>query len=258
MSKTNWLRSITPLFLGLLIVSPIQAQDAEPTFVTVDCMKSTSSDYVDLETEIYKPIHQAQVDAGRKQSWALYWVLFGDRSECDYYTVNVQTGSQMNAEGGGFAAFFEQVHPDLDMDEVSADTWASRDMVWTRQWRIVDMVPPTDFTYVQVNEMLADDGTEYIAMERETYKPVHEALVADGVTAGWGVYQLVSPHGSSMGFNYGTADFLNSLGGVDWNTYMAKAHPGKDVAALADAAEDTRELVSSETWLLLQRTDPPK
>ena len=38
--------------------------DAPPHYVSVDCMKSTSTDYVDVETDIWLPMHQARVDQG--------------------------------------------------------------------------------------------------------------------------------------------------------------------------------------------------
>ena len=154
------------------------------------------------------------------------------------------------------AKVFGEVHPDKDLDKVWAKTFAAREHVETRQWAIVDMVPPEDFKFVQVNQMMAKDGGTYVAMEREVYKPVHQALVEDGVTAGWGLYWLVSPHGTSQPYNYGTADFLHSLEGINWGEYVRKAHPDEDVDSLLAGQGDVRAMVNSEIWELVDRTTP--
>lgn len=247
------------LLLGVTVVEPVSAQEAEPEaeprYVILDCMKSTSSDYQAVEMELWKPVHQELISQGRKLQWAFYWVMFGDRSECDYYTANVVTQSQLNGPGD-FQAVFETVHAGKDVDEMMARTSAAREMVWSQLWLIHDMVQPNDFSYVQVNQMDADDSDAYISMEREVYRPVHAALVKDSVTAGWGLYQLMSPHGSSIGYNFGTVDFLKSLGGIDFGSYMQKAHPDKDVAALNEQTGEVRDMVRSEVWMLLDRADP--
>ena len=61
------------------------AQDIEnqPLYVKVDCMKSTSADYNSVELEIWQAMHQELVNKGEQNSWALYWVMYGDRSRCD-------------------------------------------------------------------------------------------------------------------------------------------------------------------------------
>ncbi|MDX1740552.1 MAG: hypothetical protein R3178_04625, partial [Rhodothermales bacterium] len=130
MSIRTWPHVAALCILSLLAGVQASAQDAEPTYVILDCMKSTSSEYADLETEVWKPMHQELVKQGKKLQWALYWVLFGDRSVCDYYTANVVTESQLDA-WGGFEDVFAVVHPDKDMDKVMSETAAAREMVWT-------------------------------------------------------------------------------------------------------------------------------
>jgi hypothetical protein len=243
------------LAIGLLAGSTASAQDAEPTYVILDCMKSTGSNYADVETEVWKPMHQELVNQGKKIQWALYWVLFGDRSVCDYYTVNVVTESQLNATGG-FNEVFAAVHPDKDVNEVMSETAAARQMVWTELWQIHETVPSTDFAYVQINHFAASDAGEYVALEREYSKPVHEALVEDGVSAGWGLYSLSSPHGEQIPYTHGTADFMTTLTGFPFWQYLQKVHDGKDLDELANRFNDARDVVSSEIWTLIDRTAP--
>ena len=57
--------------------------DQQALYVAVDCMKSTAADYTSVEMEIWQPMHQELVNQGKRNSWALYSVMYGDRSRCD-------------------------------------------------------------------------------------------------------------------------------------------------------------------------------
>ncbi len=256
MSNRTW-RGVAICWLVVLVIpSPASAQDAEPTYLVIDCMKSTSSQYADIETDIWKPMHQEMVNQGKKVSWGFYWVLYGDRSACDYYTVNTVTASQLNSMDGTMRDVFEKVHPGKDFDKMMAETAAAREMGRTELWQMIDVIQPEDFTYVQVNQMSADDESAYVEMEREVYKPVHEAMVEDGTTAGWGLYRLVSPHGSAVGYNFGTADFLHTLGSVEWDSWLRKVHPDRDPDEIGAQLDDARDFLKGDVWLLMDRTAP--
>ena len=83
----------------------------------------------------------------------------------------------------------------------------------------------------------ADGQPVYLSVECMKSKTAgHEALIADGHRAGWAVYSLISPVGSSIPYNYGTADFVNELGPVPRLLKL-------------------REGVLSETWELVTATD---
>ena len=56
---------ITTLLAVAMFPAIVNAQSEPPVYVTVDCMKATSSDYVQLELETWKPVHQHLVDAGK-------------------------------------------------------------------------------------------------------------------------------------------------------------------------------------------------
>ena len=97
----------------LLAFAPnVAAQEGEEStlYLAVECMQATGTDYLYVETNLWLPVHQALVDAGRRNSWALYEVAFGDRSVCDYYTVTTYLGEeQLNFEPR-YDAVFAEVH----------------------------------------------------------------------------------------------------------------------------------------------------
>jgi hypothetical protein len=223
-------------------------------YVSVDCMKSTSSDYVDVETDTWLPMHQARVDQGTIVGWALYWVQYGDRTRCDYYTVTTYVGGeQLNADHS-VDEVFAAVHPGRNLKQEMANTHESRMHVATYLWRSVDRTAVGEHRYAVVNMMNARDPDIYERMETQVFKPGHQALVDSGHRSGWAMYELVTPLGTSIPYNYSTVDFTNDLNPVPMAEALMSANPDRDLDALEDLLE-LREQVSSETWALVAATE---
>ena len=235
-------------------VSTAQEQEQEPVYIHVACMKSTAADYADVETEIWQPMHQHMVDGDQIYAWTFYWVLFGDRSECDYYTANTYRGAKQLTAIPDYADVFAAVHPDKSWDEAMAKTASSRTMVRSELWVWVDGIGPTAYQYAAVNQMSAENRSDYLEYEQEVWKPIHQSLVDGGHTAGWGLYELLSPHGSSIPYNFATVDYLNKLGPTPMEETMRSTHPDREIAAITHEGDDARDHVLGETWSLIART----
>lgn len=246
----------------LIVIAPgskAQADDhdRQPTYVSVECMKSTSPRYVSIETEIWQPMHQRLVDDGNRDRWALYYVKYGDRSKCDYYTVTTYTGSaQLNATAA-LADVFDAVHPQRDFEKAMSDTWSVRRHVASELWVMVDAIPSKRHRFAVVNRMHAADPDAYERMETRIFKPGHQALVDGGYRAGWAMYSLVAPLGTSIPYNYSTVDLVDHLDPVPMAEAMLSANPGRDLEAMQELLA-LREQVSSETWALVAATEPKK
>ena len=257
MNKT---RSIVIRIAALAAVFPgialAQAEAPTPLYLAVDCMKSRAADYVQIEQEIWRPMHQYLVDEGKRNSWALYRVMYGDRSRCDYYTVTTFSGEdQLNADPD-YADAFGAVHAGKDLDKAMAKTLAAREQVATELWLQVDRTELQPHRYAIVNKMYAEDPVAYESMESEVFKAGHEALIDSGHRSGWAVYTLVSPVGSSIPYNYGTVDFVNDLSPAPMAEAMMAANPDRDLDAMHDLLA-LRDHVLSETWVLVAATDAP-
>lgn len=228
------------------------AQEAEQatTYAVVDCMKSTSPDYVAVETEIWQPMHQAMVNQGKKSGWTLYSVQFGDRSECDYYTANSYVGGAQLNDDTPISEVFAAVHPGKSWEEAWARTAASRVVVRTELWAYVDGLPAQPAQYITVNYFYTENGADFVAMESEVAKPVSQALVDGGHWVGWSVWQLMVPGGTSVPYNYATVDAFNTLGPVPWLETFQAVHPDSELPAVA-------ERVRFDTWLVMAQTQSP-
>jgi osmotically-inducible protein OsmY len=257
------MKTRTPMLLAVItsmalaLPGTIRAEDGQQPalHIAVDCMKATAADYTSLETEIWQPMHQELVKQGKQESWALYWVQYGDRSKCDFYTVTSYRGEQQLNSEPSFAAAFAAVHPDDDFAAAMARTWAARAHVATELWVMVDSTVIKPHRFAVVNTMFARDPDAYERMETRVFKPGHQALLDGGYRSGWAMYALVTPLGTSMPYNYSTVDFSNRLDPVPMADAMLTANEGRDLEEM-QALLQLRENYSSETWLLIAATTP--
>ncbi len=232
-----------------------QSQQQPLLYVSVDCMKSTSPDYTSVEVDVWKSMHQELVRQGKRNSWALYSVLYGDRSKCDHYTVTTYRGEEQLNSDPDYAEVFGAVHAGKNLAKAMDRTWASRQHVATELWVQVDGTDIRPHRYAVINRMYAEDPDAYERMESRVFKAGHEELLEAGHRSGWAMYTLVSPTGTSIPYNYSTVDFSNHLSPVPMAEAMLTAHPDRDLDALQELLE-LREHVSSETWVLVAATEP--
>lgn len=255
MAKFDVRKMITALLAMVPLSTAIADEAASPAlYVSVDCMKATSPGYERVELETWKPMHQHLVDAGKRHSWSLYQVLYGDRSRCDYYTVTTFLGDQQLNDASDYGEVFKIVHPDKDFAKATQATWSVREHVASELWMQVDRTELKPSRYAVVNRMFAEDPVAYETMESQVFKAGHQALIDSGHRAGWAVYTILSPLGSAIPYNYSTVDFVNDLGPVPMAEAMLAAHPDRDLESMAELLE-LREHVVSETWVLVTRTD---
>ncbi len=249
-------RACSIAVLVVLAVAPAFAQDSTPTYIAVDCMRSTAADYEQIERETWQPVHQYLVKKGKRASWGFYGVVYGDRSRCDYYTATTYTSlEQLNADPGWEEAF-AAVHPGMNLEKMMVKTRAARELVSTELWLQLDQTELKPFRFAIVNKMYAEDPLAYETMESKVFKAGHQVLVDRGQRSGWAIYTLVSPIGSSIPYNYGTVDFVNELGPVPMAEAMMEGNPDRDLDAMAELLE-LRDHVLSETWALITGTAAP-
>lgn len=257
MNKSRSIKTLTAALVSL-VSGTVAAQDGDPAriYVTLDCMKSNAVDYVQLEEDVWRPMHQYLVNQGRRESWALYRVMYGDRSRCDYYTVTTYSGDdQLNAEPN-YGEAFEAVHEGKNIAQAMSRTLASREHVSTELWMLIDRTEIRPHRFAIVNKMYAEDPIAYETMESDVFKGGHQALIDSGHRAGWAVYSLVSPIGTSIPYNYGTVDLVNDLSPVPMAEAMLAANPDRDLDAMHELL-GLRDHVLSETWQLVAATDAP-
>lgn len=243
--------------MALMIASATFAQKVQmpALHIALDCMKATAADYAKLEIDLWQPVHQELVRRGRQNSWALYWVQYGDRSKCDFYTVTTYRGEQQLNSDPAFAEAFAAVHPDDDYAAAVSRTWAARQHVASELWLAVDGTEIKPHRFAIVNTMYASDPDAYERMEVRVFKPAHQALLDGGYRSGWTMNALVAPIGTSIPYNYSTVDFTNRLEPIPMAKAMLAVNPNRDLEELQELLR-LREHIRSETWALVAATEP--
>ncbi len=246
------LACLSTAFLLLPGTALAQAKETPQLRVVDHCMKSSSPGYENVETGIWRPMHEKMIEQGKKNSWALYRVLYGDRSQCDYHVIETYLGQDQQASSGeDIEKVFNLVHPRKKFMKAMVNTEASREMVSSSLLIPVDGVGVEPHAYATVNYLQADDIRSYLKMENTLWKPVHKALLDKGITAGWGVYRMAMPRGSAVGYNMLTVDFMNELKALPIAEVVGSVHPGMKRAELYKQTQATRSEVYSVTLELV-------
>jgi hypothetical protein len=129
-------------YLAGNLTSPAWTQGTISQYVQVDYMKvepGKLQSYLELE-QLWKPVHEELVKAGKKKSWALYGVAFaGAKDEYNYLTVNVFDRFE-DIEDQYPPEFFKRAHPDKDPEAINQKTVETRTMVYSDVWILIDEV----------------------------------------------------------------------------------------------------------------------
>ncbi len=241
-----------------LMLSPARAADnSEPLILVSHCMKSTSSDYVNVEKELWQPLHQQMVDQGMKNSWAVYWVMYGDRSRCDYFVIETYLGmAQYNKADESMGKVYAQVFNEKDFNEFIGRTESSRTMVESSLWVMQEGVEVKPHSKINVNWMKTEDPEKYLKIEREIWQPIHQYSLKNGHSNGWAVYQLLFPMGDLVPYNFVTVDFLTDMKHFPFESIVKKVHPGKSMQEMGKMTEKSRRNVLTQTWSRVTGTSP--
>ena len=189
------------------------------------------AEYVAMEQEIWKPVHAQRARDGEILSWQLYQVV-SPGHEMDYNYLIVETYPNWASLENPYAnsqKVFQEVHGDVDMDELMERTEAARDMKgrewWIRQdWVAKEGSALGDAKYVVVDWMDVHPGHwgDYEDMETEYYKPVHQKRVDNNNIISWGLW-------GKMGYSElkGSIDAATTAGFATfqdmWNSYPENA-----------------------------------
>lgn len=265
-------RSLTKTMLFPLLVLafvlgviPIigNAQNGPNVFAIVDFMKVKPADegkYLELEKNIWNPLHQARIDQGKITGWILYRVLYtGTNDPYNYVTITF-FDNPANLEDPWSGIDPKKILSGKDTDKAFDETLKSRDLVTSqlifRQDEALPEGGPVAIKYIQIDYMKVKPGNEgaYLDVEKNIWKPIHQEFIKAGSRAGWSLWNEVYPAGSGSDYQYITANYFSEftkIGTADYNAAINKAHAGKDIDAMGVKTTNSRDLVRSELWQVL-------
>lgn len=239
-----------------------------PTYYFVDYMKTTpghAGDYVRLEKTVWKDLHKARIKKGGSEiGWWLLEVRMpsGASVEYDYVTVTAVSGwggidSLYNSWGDLFGSMTKEQAKHVDSTEmfrtlVRTEISSQMDLI-TKNTANANAAPPK-FWFVNFMDVPAGKWDDYVKMEKEIAKPVHQEQITNGHRAGWGLYSVEFPYGAKREYDAVAVDYFNKWSDVvadDFAAIFKKVHPTKKIEDVNKTIEAARTMVRNEVWVLL-------
>ena len=263
------------LFLALLFLlaglTSLRGQEVpqpdqhESVYVQVDYMKPNAipaDAYVNMEREIWKPIHRERIKAGEILGWYLFALQYPGGSGQDYNYMTVTIFSRelgVDEPTIAFEDIIRNVHPDKTPSQVEANAELVRKLIKSEVWKSTYQLLPGSSTTpsaILVDYMHIDAVKEpdYLRLEREVWQPVHQLRLEEGLIKNWTLYSLEFPDESNYPYSHATATVFDdwSLIKDSWpEDAFRKVHDDGKEDALVKLTYETRDLVNSEIWVLV-------
>ena len=266
MKKIYW-SAILITILFALGSANLTAQDSNRSlYLKVDYFKAPSDqigNYLHVEQELWKPVHQARLDMGIILGWSLYSVFVGEPdAPYNYIAVNVFDDFD-KIDYFGLNEIVADIYPDKDLSQFYEQTRATREVVRTEIWQVNDIVIEDKNNlpignYITKNFFDSRGGSgEHERMETDFWGGIHQVRVDQEILNSWAMYTLYYPAGDARHYTYSTVDYYQNLSDMTIGA-------GIDLARIAfpDASDDelnenfnrtaqSRSLFKTEIWKLL-------
>lgn len=241
----------------------VSGQTAPTVFARVVYQKvepGKEQEFEKMLKESWKAAHQVRKQNGKITNWALYRVQnTGTLDPYNYATVSYYDSWAKTEPNDNWTDLIKAGNPKSDPAAILAKTLTLRTIVRQALYNRVDGVTPKNpvvLKYVQLGFMKVRDGMndEYVNVERDVWKPVHQILTDDGKRAGWTLWAMALPGGTGSWHDFVTSNLFISYAQMTEGSYpdaFKKAHPEKDMQALFDRTERSRNLVRNEVWELV-------
>ena len=248
--------------LFCLASNSLMAQgDEAQRYYAIDYMKvepGKHDDYLKLEAA-WKKIHQANIKAGKYDYWSLVAVAYpsGANEEYNYVTRINLTGEKQLAN---YIENWEM--PGLESILTAEEralvnrTTEFRTLVKSEVWSRVDQVMDEDLRDIKIMVFNYFDFPEgggrqdHLRVERDIWKPVHDARRKDGQMRGWVLLRKELPYGSADTYHDATVDLYTNMAQYlsqgDPTPYFEKVHAGKDIQKMYAETEAAANLIRAE------------
>ncbi len=130
-------------FLAGTTVPAVESQSQKRHFLRIDYMKIPPGQtlrYRQLETELWKPVHQARVDKGYITSWRLYGHHFPGGDVGYQYVTVTEFPSLQSMDELHYPELFQEVLGESYDARITTETEESRTLTHTDIWALIDSV----------------------------------------------------------------------------------------------------------------------
>ncbi len=256
----------TTIFLSLLIAilssSLLYAQSHEGYYMHVDYVQIEKNNIRNFEEQItstLKPIQKARINSGSIKEWYIYRVAYPGAQNSPYNHVVISIGDDLK----DFEDLQQQISDQFSEEtrnEMMENYYQLLSPNHSELWSINNSVLKGENSkpsrYFMMDYMDVPAGMEYAyqMMEDEIARPIHEHRMELEQMNGWELYGLIVPGGTEYGYNFATGNFYESLNSFEFGfteEIIRQSHPDTDVNEINDNIDQTRDLVRSEVWELI-------
>lgn len=266
----HYLKSLSLLFFFLLAFGtglPAQDDAAASAFYQVVKLNDPNGNLMDMHRQVMLPYFQERVNRGEITWQGMYRVKYprSEQQGYDYVAVAVTNN---------FASFgldnenevLQAALPDASTAEMWKRLRAESDIHSVEIFIAIDRVAVPDnkpSQFVQANYMTVEPGKagDYVAMESETWKPVHAAQLKKDALNTWMLAERIMPGGSDFGPGFLTIDGFTDWEQIEKNNQELFAsaesvYPGEDLEKKLGGINDVRTRTRAEIWELVAYTMP--
>lgn len=196
------------------------------------------------------------------QGWYLYKVKYPGGKESTYNFVSITTTSSINELGNHFSdsdapGFLPSTMSKGGSEQLSKLATLVKSEIWRVENSIYADTGSSPSRYMSMDYMKVAQGKnpDYLMLEDEIAKPIHQERIKRNRMAGWEVHSLILPSGINYGYDFATGNHFNELEHFEFgfNEEIIRQTMGenRNVAELFETIYNTRDLVKVELWELV-------
>lgn len=257
------------LFVCLTLTSISAAQPAINHYKKIDYIKINDGQlqsFLKLYKNELNTAYQQLVNSGLLESWALYKIKYPGGEKAGYDFISITTSSSIDSME---SVFSDMTTPHYLPDNSSEKSSALNNicsLVKSELWKVENTITentdsdgPSKYVTMDYMKVAPGKSPDYLMLEDEVAKPIHQERVNRGNMAGWEVYSLILPSGTEYGYNFSTFNKFNQLSNVEFgftneiiNQTMGE---NANVTELFNTIYGTRDMVKVELWKLVTHTN---
>lgn len=254
-----------PFLLCLIVISTSFAQSQRDDYKKIDYIKVNQEHlgtFLQLAENELKPDFNSLIEQGHLKGWALYRVQFPGGQKSNYDFISIATGTSLDTLGNSFSNNGTLEYLPGSVGSNGQRQFASiSSLVKSEIWKVENNVAdgsndgPSKYMTMDYMNVAPGKNPDYLMLEDEIAKPIHQERIDQQRMAGWEVYSLILPGGMDYGYNFATGNHFDSLSHIEFgfNDEIIKQTMGQNsnVPELFNTIYTTRDLVQVELWELV-------
>lgn len=251
---------LTCMFM-LMMVSFSYSQTEEGAYLNFDYLKVEAEDYTEFEEFVksqWKPLYENEIGQEKITGWYFYRVAYPGGQAADYNYVLLTTFDELNTIVKVNREMRKQnANLERDIMQQTFDLATHQfSELWKTEAGTMNNVKKGPGLYAVMNYMMVKPGkeAEYMTLENDMARPLHEARIEQGEMYSWRTYSLLKPGGLNYQYNFATIDYYEELNDIEYgftNELIKSVMPGTDINKMFEAIYATRDIVKSELWVLV-------